>query len=302
MLVLALLALALFFQMLTGSFLSPRSLYSILNQLPMLTVTAVGMSLVLVVGAIDLSVGAVAAVTAAVCGVVLSELALGPAGALVIGIVIGSGIGLLNGFLSAYLSLSAFIVTLGMLEAGRGLAYQVTGSKTIFLGQTLDALSRPIQGIGISLSVIISVLVVVAGHFLMSKMVLGRQLVAVGANETASRISGIRVRVRKLLVLTISGALAGLAGVFNAAYLGASDPNSGIGLELSAIAAAVIGGNSLMGGRVSVIGAFLGVLIISVLQSGLAQMGVNEPAKKLITGAVIILAVLADQLRQKDKR
>lgn len=112
-------------------------------------------------------------------------------------------------------------------------------------------------------------------------------------------MSGIDARPYRLFVLALSGALAGLGGVFNAAYLGSADPNAGIGLELSAIAAAVIGGTSLMGGRGSVLGAFVGVLIISILQSGLAQIGVSEPSKRLITGAVIISAVLLDRWRQK---
>ena len=103
-----------------------------------------------------------------------------------------------------------------------------------------------------------------------------------------------------MLVLCLSGALAGLGGVMNSAYLGATDPNAGIGLELSAIAAAVIGGTSLMGGRGSVISAFIGVLIIAVLQSGLAQMGVSEPFKRVITGAVIVLAVVLDRWRSVD--
>ena len=114
-------------------------------------------------------------------------------------------------------------------------------------------------------------------------------------------MSGIDTRPYVLGVLAVSGGLAGLGGVFNAAYLGSADPNAGIGLELSAIAAAVIGGTSLMGGRGSIIGAFAGVLIISVLQNGLAQIGVSEPAKRLITGAVIIIAVLIDRWRAQHK-
>ena len=134
---------------------------------------------------------------------------------------------------------------------------------------------------------------------MMTRTVFGRHLTAIGSNEQAARMSGIDARPHRLFVLALSGALAGLGGVFNAAYLGSADPNAGIGLELSAIAAAVIGGTSLMGGRGSVLGAFVGVLIISILQSGLAQIGVSEPSKRLITGAVIIGAVLLDRWRQK---
>ena len=125
----------------------------------------------------------------------------------------------------------------------------------------------------------------------------GRYIVAIGTNEVAARISGITTRPYKMAVLALSGALAGLGGLFNAAYLGAADPNAGLGLELSAIAAAVIGGTSLMGGRGSIVGAFAGVLIIAVLQNGLAQLGASEPTKRLLTGAVIILAVLIDRWR-----
>ena len=131
----------------------------------------------------------------------------------------------------------------------------------------------------------------------LTRTAFGRYLIAIGTNETAARISGIRTEPYLALVLVISGTLAGLGGLMNAAYLGASDPNAAIGLELSAIAAAVIGGTSLMGGRGSIIGAFIGVLIISVLQSGLAQLGVSEPFKRLITGLVIILAVVIDRWR-----
>ena len=132
---------------------------------------------------------------------------------------------------------------------------------------------------------------------MLTRTVFGRYLVAIGTSDKAARISGIKVESHVTAVLLISGLLAGLGGVMNAAYLGASDPNAGIGLELSAIAAAVIGGTSLMGGRGSIVGAFIGVLIISVLQNGLAQLGISEPFKRLITGMVIILAVLLDRWR-----
>ena len=154
-------------------------------------------------------------------------------------------------------------------------------------------------GLGVSAALIIALTVVAGGQFLLSRTVMGRHLVAVGSNEQAAKMSGIDPRRYRFLVLALSGALAGLGGMFNAAYLGSADPNAGFGLELSAIAAAVIGGTSLMGGRGSVLGAFAGVLIISILQSGLAQIGVSEPSKRLITGAVIVIAVLIDRWRQK---
>jgi ribose transport system permease protein len=128
--------------------------------------------------------------------------------------------------------------------------------------------------------------------------VFGRYLVAIGTNAEAVRLSGIDPRPVVAAVFGVSGALAGLGGVFHLAYLESADPNSGIGLELSAVAAVVIGGTSLMGGRGSVVSSFLGVLIIAVLQSGLAQVGATEPAKRIVTGVVIVAAVILDAWRR----
>ena len=216
-----------------------------------------------------------------------------------LGIAAGGCAGLLNGVLGAYFRLPIFIVTLGMLEAGRGMAYLVTNSQTVYIGPSIQSLALPISGIGVSASFLISLTLVVLAQLALTRTVFGRYLIAIGTNETAAKISGIRTEPYLTWVLVISGLLAGLGGLMNAAYLGASDPNAAIGLELSAIAAAVIGGTSLMCGRGSIIGAFIGVLIISVLQNGLAQLGISEPFKRLITGLVIILAVLIDRWRSR---
>jgi ribose transport system permease protein len=188
-----------------------------------------------------------------------------------------------------------------MLEMARGLAYVTTNSQTVYIGADIQIIALPIAGIGVSAALLCAILLVGTAQFVMTRTILGRYLVAIGTNEQAARMSGIDPRPYRLLVLAVSGLLAGLGGIFNAAYLGAADPNAGIGLELSAIAAAVIGGTSLMGGRGSVIGAFAGVLIIAILQSGLAQIGVSEPSKRLITGAVIIVAVLIDRWRANQR-
>lgn len=136
---------------------------------------------------------------------------------------------------------------------------------------------------------------------LLTRTVFGRYLVAIGTNREAVRLSGIAPGPIEVAVFAVSGALAGLAGVFHVAYLESADPNAGIGLELSAIAAVVIGGTSLMGGRGSVVSSFLGVLIIAVLQAGLAQVGATEPAKRIVTGAVIVAAVIADGYRHRRR-
>lgn len=295
----SLILLILFFSLSAENFFSVITLTTILNQLPALTVVTIGMTLVLIVAGIDLSVGSVLGFCSAVVGVAAVTWGLPLWLACLLGIGTGFLCGSVNGLLVAYFSLPSFIVTLGMLEMARGLAYVTTNSQTVYIGADIQFIALPLPVIGVSAALIISLLLVFIAQFMMTRTVLGRYLTAIGTNEQAARMSGINPRPYRLLVLAVSGALAGLGGIFNAAYLGSADPNAGIGLELSAIAAAVIGGTSLMGGRGSVIGAFAGVLIIAILQNGLAQIGVSEPTKRLITGAVIIIAVLIDRWRAK---
>ena len=295
----SLVVIVLVFSLAADNFMSTATVAAILNQLPALTLVTVGMTFVLICGGIDLSVGSVLALSSAVIGVSLAAGMPLPV-ALLLGIVAGGLIGLVNGLFGSYLKLPVFIVTLGMLEIARGLAYLVTDSQTIFIGSSIQGLVQPLPYLQLTPAFGIALLVVAAGHFLLNATVFGRHVVATGTNTEAARIAGINTQRTLMLVLCLSGALAGLGGVMNSAYLGATDPNAGIGLELSAIAAAVIGGTSLMGGRGSVISAFIGVLIIAVLQSGLAQMGVSEPFKRVITGAVIVLAVVLDRWRSVD--
>ena len=298
--VLALVVLVVIFSFTTDNFFTIRTLTAILTQLPGLTIVTIGMTLVLISGGIDLSVGSIVALSSAVIGVALTVFELPLPVAALMGIAAGGCAGLVNGVLGSYFRLPIFIVTLGMLEAGRGLAYLVTESQTIYIGPSIQALSLPMLGIGISPAFLIALGLVAASQLVLTRTVFGRYLIAIGTNELAAKISGIRTELYLNAVLLISGLLAGLGGLINAAYLGASDPNAAIGLELSAIAAAVIGGTSLMGGRGSITGAFIGVLIISVLQNGLAQLGVSEPFKRLITGLVIILAVFLDRWRGRN--
>ena len=285
------------FGLLSDNFISLVTFRAIVNQLPALTLVTVGMTLVLIAGCIDLSVGAVAGFCSAVTGVMIVNMGLPLPMAFLAGILAGTTCGLFSGFVTARFRLPSFIVTLGMLEIARGLAYITTDSQTIYIGPSIQFISLPVKFIGVSPGLILSLAIVIAAHVLLTRTVFGRYIVAIGTNETAARASGINILPYRVAVLTLSGFLAGLGGIFYASYLGAADPNAGIGLELSAIAAAVIGGTSLMGGRGSVLGAFAGVLIIAVLQNGLAQLGVTEPSKRLITGGVIIAAVLFDHWR-----
>ena len=194
--------------------------------------------------------------------------------------------------------LPSFIVSLGMLEAVRGGAYVLTDSRTQYVGNSMAGLAMPWLA-GVSVAFFIAVALVFVAQVVLTKTVFGRYVVGIGTNEEAMRLAGINPSPIRIAVFAFTGLLAGLAGLMQSARLEAADPNSGTGIELQVIAAVVIGGTSLMGGRGSVINTFFGVLIIAVLEAGLAQIGVSDPSKRIITGCVIVVAVIIDTLRQK---
>ena len=282
-------------------FLSANTFGSLVNRIPTLTLAVTGMTLVLVVGGIDLSMGSVLALSGAVFGILVSDWHWSVLGSALVSIGVGSLMGLFNGCLIEGLRVPAFIVTLGTLEGARGVAYLVTGSQTKYLGGHLEWLIEPLIGLPLSGALLMAVLAMALGEVLLSRTVPGRRMIAVGTNETAASLAGIRPRPLKIAVFTASGALAGVASICQMARLGASDPNAGAGLELAAIAAAVIGGTSLSGGRGSVFSSFVGVLIIATVETGLAQIGASEPVKRVVTGGVIVAAVLADTWRKRAR-
>jgi ribose transport system permease protein len=287
------------FSTLSDHFLTRITFTTLANQIPALTVIAVGLTVVLIAGGIDLSVGSVMALGSAVLARALVEWHVPLPVAVAMCLITGGAAGAISGLITVRWTVPSFIVTLGMLEVARGGAYLVTESRSVFVGAAMGTLGVPLASMGLSPAFIVALLVVVCGQVLLSMTVLGRHILAVGGNAEAARLSGINPGRVLVAVFVISGLLAGLAGVFHVAYLESADPNSGIGLELSAIAAVVIGGTSLMGGRGSVISTFFGVLIIAVLQSGLAQIGATEPAKRIVTGSVIVTAVILDVYRQR---
>jgi ribose transport system permease protein len=298
-LLLVLVLLVVLFGSITNHFASRVTLITLANQLPALTLCAVGMTLVLIGAGIDLSVGSVLALAACVFAVAVTARAWPLPLALAAAVLAGVIAGLINGWISVRWRIPSFIVTLGMLEMARGGAYLITDSRSVYVGARLDAIGAPIAWLGVSPAFLVAVFVVIAAEVTLTRTVFGRYLVAIGTNREAVRLSGVDPVPVEMAVFTIAGGLAGLAGVLHVAYLETADPNAGTGLELAAIAAVVIGGTSLMGGRGSVVASFLGVLIIAVLQAGLAQAGVSEPLKRIITGVVIIAAVTIDAFRRE---
>ncbi|KAA5540701.1 ABC transporter permease [Roseiconus nitratireducens] len=291
--------LVLTFSLSTENFFQTQTLVTIANSNPDLIFISVGMTLVLIVGGIDLSVGSLLALGSAVIGVLMVRHQWPVYAAVPVCCLVTAACGLLNGFLSVWFAIPSFIVTLGMLEMARGATKVVTDSQTMYIGSRVEGFGEPISVVSLSPAFLVALGVVILGQFLLTQTVFGRYCVAIGTNREAVRMSGIRTKPVIITAFAISGFLCGLASLSQTSRLSSADPNAAIGLELSAIAACVIGGTSLMGGRGSVVASFFGVLIIAVLQSGLAQLGVEDAIKQIVTGGVIILAVLFDAVRQK---
>jgi ribose transport system permease protein len=293
-----LLLLIAIFGLRTQHFLSADTFRHIANQIPDAIVVAVGMTFVLIIGGIDLSVGSVLGLGSAVIGILLTRyhapLPIAIAGGLSAGLLCG----LVNGLVVVRWQLPSFIVTLGMLEIASGATYLLTQSRTQYVGNAIEVINEK-SLLGFSLPFMLAVLVIIGGQVLLSGTTFGRHALALGANSEAARLSGVRIRTLTVATFALSGALAGLGGLIQCARLGASDPNAGVGFELQAIAAVVIGGTSLMGGRGNVVNSFFGVLIIAVLGVGLSTMGAHESTKKLVTGCVIVAAVILDYYRHR---
>lgn len=301
-LVAVLVLLVIVFGIFGTNFFSAATFHQIANQVPALAVIAVGMTFVIITAGIDLSVGSVMGFAGAALGWAMVDqgwpLFLGLPLAILAGLLCGWA----NGWVTVRFAVPSFIVTLGMMQIARGLAYLVTDSQTKYVGKPIEWLGAAIPGIGLSWAFLFAVLVVATGQIVLGRTVFGRYVKVVGANEEAALFSGIDTRPIKMAVFAIAGGLAGLGAAFDSSKLGAVDPNAGVGLELSAIAAVVIGGTSLMGGRGSVVGSFLGVLIMATLGAGLANIGSSEPVKLLVTGLVIVAAVILDSWRAARKK
>ena len=289
------------FGLATDHFFSAITVRTIANQIPDVLLVSTGMTLVIIAGGIDLSVGSILALSGGVLGVALADWKLPLVAAVAAALITGAACGAANGLVVTRWALPSFIVTLGTLEIARGGAYLVTASQTKYIGGPVELVSAPLVG-GLGAPVFLALAAVAAGEFVLTRTVFGRYVIAVGANESAAWLSGIDPKPIRLATFTIAGALAAVAAVVQSARLAAADPNAGLGLELQAIAAVVIGGTSLMGGRGSVVKTMFGVLIIAVLGAGLAQMGVQEPTRRLVTGSVIVVAAIMDHYRSRRTR
>lgn len=283
-----------------GFFLSAANFKIILTQTVVVAIAALGMTLIIVSGGIDLSVGSVIAFTG-VLGALMIQAGYPPAAVIAATVLAGGAMGSINGAVIGGFKMLPFIVTLGMLGIARGAAKWISGNQTVNFPPT------PISGLmtaGEQLpppGVAIVLLLAVVMGVLMRRTVFGRHAFAIGANETASRFSGVRVGWVKFGIYTVAGLFFGVAGLMQLARLRQGDPSVAVGVELDTIAAVVIGGASLRGGSGSVVGSLVGALIMAVLRNGSQQMGWPTYMQEIIIGLVIILAVGLDRWRQGKK-
>ncbi len=291
----------------TDTFLSVSNFFNMLKGMSSVGIMAIGMTLIIITAGIDLSVGSIMAVSTMATARLLAE-GFHPVLALLGGFGIGVLLGVINGLIITKIKVNPFITTLGMLSMGRGLAYFLTivaTEKSVASNISID--NAFILFIGgaylgpIPVQVIIMLVLVVISSFLLNYTVLGRQIYAVGSNEEAARLSGVNVTKVKVFVYATCGALCALAGLIEAGMLSTAATSAGMGIELDVIAAVVIGGASLMGGRGSIWGAILGAAIIAVIHNSFVQLRLPSYVQTITIGAVIILAVSLDQLRGKTK-
>ncbi len=296
-----LVALVALMVVIAPNFASVDNLLNIARSISINAILAAGLTFVILTAGIDLSVGSILAVSG-VAGV-LTALSGAPSFvAVLVGILAGAAAGLINGLLTAYLSLAAFIVTLGTMTFLRGLAYTMTDGQPI-VSNTLSF--RDIGNgyiAGIPAPVVVMAVVYLLAWFLLERTRYGRHVYAVGGNPEAARLAGVNVKRVITSVYVLGGACAGLAGVIFAARVVSAQPTAGTGYELDAIAAVVLGGTSLMGGRGRIYGTLIGSIILGVLSTGLILMNVQFFTQLLIKGMVIILAVAIDSLKQRPIR
>lgn len=296
---LSLLALCILIAALEPRFMSGGNLASVARQTAVITIMAMGMTMVMVSGGIDLSVGSIMAF----CGVT-GAMAMANGSSVVVGIAIciatGIVLGLLNGAAVATLRIPPFIVTLGAMGIYRGGVLLLTdGNAVVGLPSSFGYLAEGnVFGV-LPIPLLIVIAVAAAIHFMLSQTRLGRYCYAIGSNVEAARYAGINVSRNQIIFYVILGALTGLAGAIESARLVTGQPTAGEGYELRVIAAVVIGGGSLSGGQGTVLGTIIGSLIMGVLANGANLLGISSFAQQIVIGAVIVLAVTFDEFQRR---
>lgn len=299
---LILLGMCLILSLTTGNkFLTVSNLTSVIRQFSFTAMMAIGMVMVIITGGIDLSVGSVFAFSGVITCMAITKWGVPVFISVVLGIAAGAAFGYINGLCITRLQLPPFISTLGTMSIARGLSYGITGGYPI--GSLPD--NFKFLGLGSILSIptpiVIMLILAIIFSIFMRKTITGRWIFAIGGNEEAARISGVKVDRTKQIVYALCGAMAAIAGIATAARLGVGQSTAGQGYEMDAISAVVIGGASMSGGSGNIVGTILGAAIMGVLRNGLVLLNVSAYWQQVVLGCVIIVAVSIDKLQARKK-
>jgi len=295
------LILCVIFSIADDRFFQTTNIFNIARQVSINGILAAGMTFVILTAGIDLSVGSVTALAGTVTAGMMINVGIPPIFAILIGVSLGTLIGFLNGMLVAHAKIPGIIVTLAMMEIARGSALLYTG------GYPLSGLPESFSFIGkhnvfgvIPVPAIIMILVFIIAYIILNHLPLGRHIYAVGGNEEAVRLSGIKVKRIRMIVYLISGITAGIASIIMTSRLSSGQPTAADGYELDAIAAVVLGGTKITGGRGHIFGTLLGALLLGVLDNGLNLLGVSPYFQRVLKGAIIIGAIYYSSVTQKE--
>jgi ribose transport system permease protein len=298
----ALVLLCVLLAFLSPVFFTSNNLLGVARAFSLTAIAAIGQTMVIITGGIDLSTGSIIGLSSLSTGILLVN-GWPSVAAILAGLAVGTAFGACNGLLITRVGLPPFIATLGTLSIGRGLIYVITQGYPVTAPR--DALLLQIgQGYmgQIPMPVIIMIVVTIVATLFLSRSTLGRYIYAVGGNEEAARLAGINVNRIKMFVYTTSGFLASVSGMILLSRLVSAQPTAGLGQELPVIASSIIGGTSLVGGEGTALGAVLGAAIVGVLENGIVLLGINTYAQQVVTGAVILLAVGLDIWQKRRER
>ncbi len=280
-------------------FLTVPNLINLVRQISINGILAVGVTFVLLTGGVDLSLGSLVALTGVVAACFAHPQQYPLAVPVLLGVLAGAGCGAVNGWVITSGRVAPFVVTLGMMTAARGLALVISGGRPVSDLSKEFTLLGSSDVAGIPIPILIFLVVALAAYVFLNNLKLGRYIYAVGGNENAARASGVNVNAVKVFAYTVCASLAGLAGVVLASRITTGQPNAGVGYELDAIAAVVIGGTSLSGGVGGVGGTILGALLMGVINNGLDLLNVSSYYQQIVKGLIIVGAVWMDRSREK---
>lgn len=296
---LMLIAVAVYLAIASDYFLSPRNLLNVGRQASVVAIVALGQALVIIARGIDLSVGSVIGLSAVVAAITIRDTGYESVG-LAAGLLTGVACGAINGVLYTRFKINPFIATLGVLSIGRGLALLMTGGIPVPIGGLAEFVGAG-RLLGIPVSFLLMIVLAIIVHVFVTYTVIGREIYAIGDNPKAARLAGVNIKATRLVVFTICGLLAGLGGLILSGNLASADPNLGIGYELDVIAAVILGGTALSGGRGSIIGVVIGALLMALLNNAFVLLGVAAYWQVVTKGLVIILAVGIDGLTRGNE-